>query len=159
MAQNLVVISEGLITLVADVPIFLHPLDAGHPQAKSAGMAFQDPMDSVMLAGFGLEVIHFPSQTEGSVMLYRRRDGLLLSGDSAMGTTGPQSAEGMERQIRPPVFTSVDDEGLRRNWTGFERPVAHFGPYHGSVYVDRAGEMEAIMRPLMREEPTRGVEG
>ncbi len=142
-----------------DAPIFLHPLDVGHPQASGAGVRFQDPTESPLFAQFGVEVLHFPGQTEGSVMLYRQRDGLLLSGDSAMGTTGPQAAEGMERLIRPPVFTSVDDEGLRQNWLGFERAVSHLGPLHGSVYVDRAEEIREVMRPLVRDEPTRGVEG
>ena len=140
-------------------PIFLHPLDADHPQARKAGVRFSNPMGSTMLPEFGVEVIHFPGQTEGSVMVYRRRDGLLLSGDSAMGTTRPQAAEGMERLIRPPVSTSVDDPGLRRNWARFEESVTHFGPFHGSVYVDRGAEMEELMRPLPREEQTRGVEG
>ncbi|MDQ3783414.1 MAG: MBL fold metallo-hydrolase [Actinomycetota bacterium] len=141
------------------VPIFLHPLDAAHPQAGGAGVKFRDPMESPLFAEFGAEVIHFPGQTEGSVMLYRRRDGLLLAGDSAMGPTNPQTASGVERLIRPPVFTSTDDAQLRRNWIEFDKPVAHLGPYHGSVYVGRSEAMEELMRPLVREEPTLGVEG
>ena len=140
-------------------PIFLHPLDAGHSQAASA-VEFQDPMQSPLFAEFGVEVIHFPGQTDGSVMLYRQRDGLVIAGDSAMGTTRPQAAGGMERLIRPPFFTSTDDEQLRRNWLGFERPVSHVVPYHGSVYVGHGGErMAEIMRPLVRQETTRGVKG
>lgn len=142
------------------VPVFLHPLDAGHEQSRGAGVEFQDPMASPLFGEFGVEVIHFPGQTEGSVMLYRGRDGLLLTGDSAMGPTRPQAAGGTERLIRTPAFTSVDDGRLRRNWLGFDRPVSHVGPYHGGVYANRAGgEMEGIMRPLKREEPTRGMEG
>jgi len=140
-------------------PIFLHPLDAAHPQAGGADVELRDPMESPLFAEFGVEVIHFPGQTEGSVMLYRRRDGLLLAGDSAMGPTNPQTASGVERLIRPPVFTSTDDAQLRRNWIEFAKPVAHLGPYHGSVYVDRDKAMEGLMRPLVREEPTQGVEG
>lgn len=142
-----------------DAPIFLHPLDTEHPQAKSAGVEFRNPMENTLFEEFGAEVMHFPGQTEGSVMLYRERDGLLLSGDSAMGPTNPQTAGGMERLIRPPLFTSVDDEGLRRNWMRFDRSVVHFGPLHGSVYMNRADRMEEIMHPLVREEPTQGVEG
>lgn len=140
-------------------PIFLHPLDAAHPQAGGAGVEFRDPMESPLFSEFGAEVIHFPGQTEGSVMLYRRRDGLLLAGDSAMGPTNPQTAGGVERLIRPPVFTSTDDARLRRNWREFDGPVAHLCPYHGSAYVGRGEEMEELMRPLVREEPTQGIEG
>jgi len=142
------------------VPIFLHPVDARHPQAIGAGVEFQDPTDSALLEEFGVEAVLFSGQTEGSVMLYRERDGLVVAGDSAMGPPKHRAAEGVERLVRPPVFTSVDDDQLRRNWERFDRPVAHLAPFHGAAYVGSyAGKMEDIMRPLLRAEPTLGLEG
>lgn len=139
-------------------PVFLHPLDAGHPQARSAGVRFEDPTRGATLSEeFGVEVVLFPGHTEGGAMLYRGRDGLVLAGDSAMGPTGPQAADGLERLIRPPIETNVDDEQLRLNWMGFARPVSHLGPYHGNAYMGRGDELARIMRPLTREEPSRGM--
>lgn len=141
------------------VPVFLHPVEAGHPQARSAGVDFGNPTKSATLADeFGLRVVLFPGHTEGGAMFYRERDGLILAGDSAMGTTKPQAAEGIEHLIRPPVGTSADDEQLRRNWLGFGLSVSHVGPYHGNAYVGRGDGLEEIMRPLTREEPSRGMD-
>ncbi len=142
-----------------DAPVFLHPEDAGHPQARSAGVDFQDPTRSAMLSGeFGLQVVPFAGHTGGGAMLYRERDGLVLAGDSAMGTTRPQAAEGLEHLIRPPVQTSADDERLRQNWIGFGLPVSHVGPYHGNAYIGRGNDLAKIMRPLTRDEPTVGMD-
>jgi glyoxylase-like metal-dependent hydrolase (beta-lactamase superfamily II) len=145
-------------------PIFLHPIDAHHPQGARTGTEFRDPIGdpegSALLAEFGVEAVLFPGQTEGSVMLYRGRDGLVLAGDSAMVPPKWQAQEGVERLVRPPVYTSADDGRLRHNWERFDRPVSHLGPFHGAAYVGSyAGKMEDIMRPLLRAEPTLGLEG
>ena len=89
-------------------------------------------------------------------MLYSTNNvGLLLTGDSAMGTTADQAKAGLDRLIRPLIETSVDDAELRRQWLAFDRPVATVLPFHGTGYVDRpAADLASIMRPLVRSEPT-----
>jgi hypothetical protein len=86
-----------------------------------------------VLREFGFEALLFPGQTAGSIMLYStNNEGLLLTGDSAMGTTADQAKAGLERLIRPPIETSVDDAELRRQWLAFDRPVATVLPFHGT---------------------------
>ena len=159
------------------LPIFLHPLDAdyapdadpraaGHPLENVApreaapGTDFQNPVGSSLLAEFGVEALHFPGHTAGSVLLYRE-DGLVLSGDAAMSTTVRGAAEGTERLIRGPTPFNVDDALLRQSWLEFGRPVTHFAPYHGrTAYLHRSpAAMTTIMRPLLCEEPTQGMDG
>jgi hypothetical protein len=89
-------------------------------------------------------------------MLYSpKHGGILLTGDSASGTSSDQARAGLERLIRPPIDTSVDDAELRRQWLAFDRPVATVLPYHGAGYIDRPpAELISIMQPLVRSEPT-----
>ncbi len=49
------------------VPIFLHPVDAAHPQA-GRGRVYHDPTDSAVIAAAGVEVVPFPGHTEGHVV-------------------------------------------------------------------------------------------
>ena len=89
-------------------------------------------------------------------MLYSTNNGgLLLTGDSASGTSADQAKAGLERLIRPPIDTSVDDAELRKQWLAFDRPVATVLPFHGTGYVDRStADLASIMQPLVRSEPT-----
>ena len=138
-----------------DIPVFLHPLDAMHPQARWAGVAYEDPRASATLDAAGCEVIPFPGHTPGHVMLYLAAEGgVLLSGDAAMGATRSQDARGVAQLVRPPADFNVDDDLLRHGWIGFQRPVATFAPYHGRPYPGRAGDMHRIMQPLRRAQPT-----
>ena len=138
------------------IPLLLHPIDAKHKQALSAGLPFENPVGHPVLRDFGFDALLFPGQTAGSIMLYSTYNGgLLLTGDSAMGSTSDQAKAGLERLIRPPIETSVDDPELRRQWLDFDRPVATVLPFHGTGYVDRpAADLASIMRPLVRSEPT-----
>ncbi len=138
------------------IPLLLHPLDARHPQAQSSGLSFENPVGHRVLSEIGFEVLLFPGQTAGSIMLYSTKNGgLLLTGDSACGTSVNQAKTGLERLIRPPVQTSEDDEELRRQWQAFRRPSGTVLPYHGTGYIDRqATDIASIMRPLVRPEPT-----
>ncbi len=52
------------------VPVFLHPLDARHPQAMAAGIAYEDPVGHPLMTAFGAEVVHLPGHTAGSIGLY-----------------------------------------------------------------------------------------
>ena len=160
-----------------DVTVLLHPVDAAYsvaddphaadhpleniePLKAAPGVGFLDPVGDpegrALLARFGVEALHFPGHTEGSVALYRQRDGLLLPGDAAMGTTVRQAALGVEEVVRPWPFMSVADARLREGWLAFDRPVSGLAPYHGrTAYLGRpAGEMRRITRHLTRREPT-----
>jgi glyoxylase-like metal-dependent hydrolase (beta-lactamase superfamily II) len=115
-------------------------------------------MGHPLLAEFGLEAIHFPGHTEGHIVLYGAdKNGLLFTGDAAMGTNSNQAGTGIEQLIRPPAGLSTDDVELRNRWLSFDRPVATVLPYHGTGYVDRAGDIARIMAPLRRELPTLGL--
>jgi glyoxylase-like metal-dependent hydrolase (beta-lactamase superfamily II) len=146
----------GDISTEFKIPVLIHPIDAGHQQALASGIQFENPVGHPVLGEFGFEALLFPGQTAGSVVLYStKHGGLLLTGDSAMGTTADQAKAGLERLVRPPIETSVDDAELRRQWLAFDRPVATVLPFHGTGYVDRpAADLASIMRPLVRSEPT-----
>jgi glyoxylase-like metal-dependent hydrolase (beta-lactamase superfamily II) len=138
------------------IPVLLHPIDAVHQQAVASGIQFENPVGDPILGEFGFEAVLFPGQTAGSIVLHTtKRGGLLLTGDSAMGTTADQAKAGLERLVRPPVETSVDDAELREQWLAFDRPVATVLPFHGTGYIDRqAADIASIMHPLVRPEPT-----
>jgi glyoxylase-like metal-dependent hydrolase (beta-lactamase superfamily II) len=138
------------------IPLLLHPLDARHPQAKDSGLHFENPIVHRVLKEFGFEALLFPGQTAGSIMLYSTTGGgVLLTGDSACGTSVDQAKAGLERLVRPPIQTSEDDGELRRQWQAFRRPVTTVLPYHGTGYVERrASDISSIMHPLVRPEPT-----
>jgi len=142
------------------VPVFLHPVDARHPQATAAGIAYEDPTGHPLIAAFGAEVVHLPGHTAGSIGLYLPdRGGTLLTGDAAMGPTAVQTEAGVEYLIRPPVMMNVNDGELRAGWRAFHRPLASVLPYHGTGYLDRAVDLPTIMAPLTRVEPTMGLTG
>jgi glyoxylase-like metal-dependent hydrolase (beta-lactamase superfamily II) len=146
----------GDISTEFKIPVLLHPIDASHQQALASGIQFENPVGHPVLGEFGFEAVLFHGQTAGSIVLYStKHGGLLLTGDSAMGTTADQAKAGLERLVRPPIETSVDDAELRRQWLAFHRSVATVLPFHGTGYVDRsAADLASIMRPLVRSEPT-----
>ena len=141
------------------VPGFLHSRDAISLHDES-GLKFNDPMHSNVLATFGLEAVFFPGHTEGSVMFYGASDGVLFTGDAAMGPSRDQSTKGIERLLRPPVSFNTDDVQLRSGWVAFNRSVRHVFPFHGAFYTGCSAEkITRLMHPLQREEPTHGMLG
>ncbi|HEY6587342.1 MAG TPA: hypothetical protein VIY98_03525 [Nitrososphaeraceae archaeon] len=87
---------------------------------------------------------------------------MLLTGDAAMGTTANQAEAGLERLIRPPIDFNVDDAKLREQWLVFDfnLPFSIVLPFHGTGYIDgRKEDLNAIMRTLIRQEPTEGLLG
>ena len=115
------------------IPLLLHPIDARHRQALNSGLCFEKPLGRQALAEFGFEALLFAGQTAGSIMLYSSsKGGVLLTGDSASGPSVDQAKAGLERLIRPPIDTSVDDAELRRQWLAFDRPFATVLPFHGN---------------------------
>ena len=145
------------------VPVFLHPIDARHPQAAITGFTFEDPTGSELLARFDLEVRLFPGHTEGHVIVrWNRHGGVLLTGDATMGTSAGEYEDGIERLVRPPIAFNVDDEGIRRQWIEFDErneSITGVAPFHGNAFIDREGSIREIMRPLQRPEPTLGPTG
>jgi glyoxylase-like metal-dependent hydrolase (beta-lactamase superfamily II) len=70
------------------IPVLLHPIDAVHQQAVASVIQFENPVGHPILGEFGFEAVLFPGQTAGSIVLHTtKHGGLLLTGDSAMGTT------------------------------------------------------------------------
>lgn len=153
----------GAVRRIAEsfgVPVLLHPRDAASLHHGTPGLGFDDPMHSDVLATFGLETVFFPGHTEGSVMFYGASDGVLFTGDAAMGPSRDQAATGIERLLRPPFSFNTDDAQLRRGWAEFDRSLRHVLPFHGSLYTGRsAEEIRRIIQPLQRQEPTRGMTG
>jgi hypothetical protein len=88
---------------------------------------------------------------------------LLLTGDAAMSTTADQADVELERLIRPPIDFNVDDAQLRKQWLAFDferLPISTVLPFHGTGYLDRRKEnIQSIMKPLKRPEPTIGFVG
>ena len=146
----------GNISTEFKIPVLLHPIDARHQQALDSGIQFENPIGHPILSEFGFEALLFPGQTAGSIVLYTTKHrGILLTGDSATGTNANQAKAGLERLVRPPIETSVDDAELREQWLAFNRPVSTVLPFHGTGYINRqADDLASIMRPLVRPEPT-----
>ncbi len=134
------------------LPILLHPDDASHPEAKRSGVDFDDPAESEVLRKSGLEVVHFPGHTAGSVMLYwTEHGGVLLAGDCAVGP-GPRQDQEPPRLERSPGPTEAMTERLAEQWRTFSRPLRTICPLHGTVYQDR-DDLAEIMRPLYDAPP------
>lgn len=153
--------SIGTIATEFKIPVLLHPIDAGHPQALGANILFENPVDHPILREFGIQTLFFPGHTEGHVIFYsHNQGGLLLTGDAAMGTTADQAEEGLDRLIRPPIDFNVDHAQLREQWLAFDfnLPFSTVLPFHGTGYIDRRKEdLDTIMRTLIRREPTEGL--
>ena len=134
-----------------EIPVLLHPDDAARDESSQAGVEFSDPQDSEALAEAGLETLHFPGHTGGSIMLYSgSHGGFLLAGDSAVGP-GPRQDSEPPRLVRAPATGEEAEEKLKEQWRTFDRPLRSICPLHGAVYVDRS-DLEEIMRPLAEGE-------
>jgi glyoxylase-like metal-dependent hydrolase (beta-lactamase superfamily II) len=154
--RHLVPQADGLDAIARrlDVPLFLHPLDAAHPQA-GRGRAYHDPTRSTILADAGIEVVPFPGHTAGHVALYlAAQGGALLAGDAATSVSDPDAPPDGRTLVRPPVAFNVDDGQLRAVWLAFARPLATVAPLHGAPLVQRADAVATARADLTRPEPT-----
>lgn len=155
--RHLVPQAEVLPEIVSrfEVPVFLHPLDAAHPQARRwRDLQYADPMSSKLFIDCGIEVKHFPGHTEGSVILLQNNGATVIAGDSAMGATIGKAATGGGTMTRPPVSFNVNDNEMRRNWTTFDLPATIIAPYHGLSVVNDLEEITKALRSLRKSEPT-----
>ena len=135
-----------------DVPILLHPIDAASPRAVRSRLKFVDPTKCPILGRFGVEAIHFPGHSPGSVVFYRSRDGLLLTGESAVGATAAQGERGHLRMVRLPMPETRDAE-VRANWLNFDRSIQHASAMYGCPLVNQE-HIEELLFPLKRASPT-----
>ncbi|HET7230758.1 MAG TPA: MBL fold metallo-hydrolase [Longimicrobium sp.] len=147
--RHVVAQANGLRALHAElrIPIYLHPLDAAHRQARAVDIPFHDPCAPDGLPhGFGVEPLLFPGHTAGHVMLYwAAHGGVLLCGDCARGGEGEAGAALAMRT--PPLF-SEDDARLSRSWAAFHRPVAALCPLSGRPVMGRADALALALQTL-----------
>ena len=121
-----------------DAPILLHREDRSSAKARDAGVAWQDVLEgdgARALAEAGLEVIHVPGHTPGSIMLYLADEGgILLAGDSAVGP-GPAQSDRTPRLERP--LGADEDPAFVDTWrrTVERLPLAAVLPLHGEAYT------------------------
>jgi hypothetical protein len=134
------------------IPIYLHPLDARHRQARAVEIPFDDPCAAGSLPGsFGMEPLLFPGHTAGHVMLYwRAHGGILFCGDCARGVM--EDAGGV-LVARTPALFSEDDALLARSWASFRRPVAGLCPLYGRPVLAHADTLPAALRALYAPMP------
>ncbi len=93
-------------------------------------------MDDALLRADGIEVIHIPGHTAGSVMLYLAgHGGVLLAGDSAVAL-GPEQAAEPPRLERPKMAPDAD-AAFRDAWVELVKrlPLAAVLPLHGQAYL------------------------
>ena len=118
------------------VPVLIHPADAAGLKTRwrdalarpSRGRVFAamtpdvpqtEPLfdGQIIPALGGLEVIHTPGHTPGSVCLYGARDGVLFVGDTLRGAASGVSrlaSSALQRRHRPPPAARCNDS---RRWT------------------------------------------
>ncbi len=136
------------------IPVFLHPIDAAHPQAKQTGFPYSDPAGASLFADLGIEIRLFPGHTEGHVALYTKQaGGLLIAGDCAVGPTIAEAADRWTL-VRPPVFLNVDDDELRQAWEGLSLPVSAIVTYHGVPRTDVPERIPEALQSLRRKQAT-----
>jgi glyoxylase-like metal-dependent hydrolase (beta-lactamase superfamily II) len=144
---------DAFAEIVAEfrIPVMLHPEDAENQESRRAGVEFEDPLESEVLEEADVEALHFRGHTEGSIVLYRERNGgVMLAGDSAVGP-GPRQDQDPPRLLLPPATSDENAEKLREAWRTFGRPLRSVCPLHGTAYADR-DDLPEITRPLIEGE-------
>ena len=118
------------------IPVLLHPADQGHAEAEAAGVPFGDPMDDPLLQADGIEVIHIPGHTAGSIVLYvPEPGGVLLAGDGAVAPGPGQAAE--PPRLERPKMAAEAEAVFRAAWQKLtdRLPLAAVLPLHGQAYL------------------------
>lgn len=66
-----------------EVPVYLHPIDAEHDEAKLSGVDFRNPLKSELLVSLGIKCWEFPGHTRGHVHYYSDTyGGALFTGET-----------------------------------------------------------------------------
>ncbi len=88
-------------------PFLLHPADQAEPGPSRLSVPLGDPRQSDVLARAGIEIIHMPGHSPGSVMLHLPAHRILLAGDCAVGP-GPEQEPDPPRLERPKMGEDED---------------------------------------------------
>ena len=138
--------------------ILLHPDDQTTDKAKAAGVSWGDPTSgqgAEILRDAGLELIHVPGHSPGSIMLYLPDEGgILLAGDSAVGP-GPEQSDRTPRLERP--IKADEDPRFLDAWqkTVDRLPLAAVLPLHGEAYTraEHGDEFDTILANIWTGPP------
>lgn len=140
------------------VPILMHPADQREDAPSKLSVALHDPMEGEggrILQDAGIEVIHVPGHSPGSIMLYLADEGgILLAGDCAVGP-GPEQSDRSPRLERP--SKADEDERFLDTWrkTVDRLPIAAVLPLHGEAYTraEHGDEFDRIVANIWTGEP------
>lgn len=138
--------------------ILLHPNDQATDKAKDAGVAWVDPTSgqgATILSDAGLELIHVPGHSPGSIMLHLADEvGILLAGDSAVGP-GPKQSDRTPRLERP--IKADEDPAFLDTWRKLvaRLPIAAVLPLHGEAYTrtEHPDDFDAIVANIWQGDP------
>ena len=141
----------------------LHPDDQSTEAARSSGIEWADwdaPETRQIWTDFGVEPIHLPGHSPGSIVAYLSDDdhpnagGILLAGDSAVAP-GPAQTDRTPRLERP--MAADRDPRFIDRWKHLvdTRPISAILPLHGSGYAreDHPDTFDDIVANLWRGEP------
>lgn len=129
-------------------PIMVHAGDRAGVENK-AGVMLEGVETAPALDAAGVEVIHIPGHTPGSIMLWIEDEGgILLAGDSAVGP-GPEQEDQSPRLQRP--VGADEDPRFAETWQQVlaDRPLAAVLPLHGRYYT-RADEGDEAFEAMIR---------
>ena len=146
--RNVVGSADALDEIAArfDVPVLLHPADAAHDEASSAGVDFVDPTHAAPLDEAGIVRMHVPGHTAGSIMLWIEDEGgILLAGDCAVGPGPEQGGDDPDAgpSLQRPKMGEGDERAFVPAWHAAvaSHPVAAILPLHGRWYLkDEVGD-------------------
>ena len=137
-----------------DAPFLMHPEDQAEDAPRKLSVPLNDPMASDVLRDAGIETIHIPGHSPGSIMLYSAEaGGILLTGDAAVGP-GPEQSDRTPRLERPKGADA--DRRFLRIWHDVAaRPLAAVLPLHGEGYrrADHPERFDAIVANIWEGEP------
>ena len=114
--------SLGELSDWLDAPVLVHPAD----RPSGAGRSTEEAGE--LLDAHGLEVVHVPGHTPGSVALYARPEQYLFAGDAAVG---PPYGAGPDAGFTHPPISDADWPAFRAGWMSVPASVSALLPLHG----------------------------
>lgn len=136
-----------------DAPLLLHPADQDDERVRETGLTFGDPVLARVLDSAGIEVMHIPGHSPGSIMLYDRREGgMMLTGDSAV-LPGPEQ-DAPDDLLERPRMSAEDDARFAERWREIAGafPIRSLLPLHGRPLVDR-GDIPVLIEDMLERPP------
>lgn len=146
----------GALAQSLNAPLFLHPADQQDPRVRKSGLDFADPMQAGQLSEAGIDVLHIPGHSPGSIMLYDPRDGgVMLTGDSAV-LPGPEQ-DGEPDLLERPKMSDENDRIFAERWRKIagRYPLRSLLPLHGQPLLQRDDLSDDLKGPIaqMLERP------